>query len=104
MEDNSKLAEKVREVQETLRHLRKGLEAKSVSIEALKSQLETLQAGSHTMFAAVAIFHACSNYTPPMIVISWKTAPLYISGWSLKKLSEHYEERDTDARRLFKLV
>lgn len=27
-----------------------------------------------------------------------------VSGWSLKKLSEHYEERDTDVRRLFNLV
>ena len=44
LEDNSKLAEQVREVQEALRHLRGELEAKSVSIEDLKSQLETSQA------------------------------------------------------------
>ena len=44
LEDNSKLAEQVREVQEALRHLREELEAKSVSIENLKSQLETSQA------------------------------------------------------------
>jgi hypothetical protein len=49
LEDNSKLAEQVREVQEALRHLREELEAKSVSIEDLKSQLETSQAEVETL-------------------------------------------------------